>query len=187
MLWQRGKHGKCSLGCPVSIEGKATVHERSFQGQFHELIRKDLGASVEKNQKLICGWNWRAWHFSCGLAGKESTCNVGDLDSIPRLGRSSGEGNGYPLQYSGLENSTDCIVHGVAKSQTRLSDSLSFLQTSTCCDRHLQMLKWLKQSGVWHKLRKVLVIGSDPRTSWEKSSWGGLAPLGSHLCSFLTV
>ena len=42
---------------------------------------------------------------------------------IPGLGRSPGEGKGFPLQYSGLENSTDCIVHGVAKSQTQLSDS----------------------------------------------------------------
>ena len=54
--------------------------------------------------------------FPCGSAGKESTCNVGDLGLIPRLGRSPGEGKGYPLQYSGLENSMDCIVHGVAKS-----------------------------------------------------------------------
>ena len=43
--------------------------------------------------------------FPCGSAGKESTCNVGDLGSIPGLGRSPGEGKGYPLQYSGLENS----------------------------------------------------------------------------------
>ena len=55
-------------------------------------------------------------------AGEESTCSVGDLGSIPGLGRSPGEGKGYPLQYSGLENSMDCIVHGVAKSWTRLSD-----------------------------------------------------------------
>ena len=60
--------------------------------------------------------------FSCGSAGKESACNAGDLGLIPGLGRSPGEGKGYPLQYSGLENSMDCIVHGVAKSQTRLSD-----------------------------------------------------------------
>ena len=53
--------------------------------------------------------------FPCGSAGKESTCNAGDLGSIPGLGRSSGEGKGYPLQYSGLENSMDCIVHGVAE------------------------------------------------------------------------
>ena len=45
-------------------------------------------------------------------AGKESACNVGDLGSIPGLGRSPGEGKGYPLQYSGLENSMDYIVHG---------------------------------------------------------------------------
>ena len=56
--------------------------------------------------------------FPCGLAGKESACNVGDLSSIPGLGRSPREGKGYPLQYSGLENSMDCIVHGVAKSWT---------------------------------------------------------------------
>ena len=60
--------------------------------------------------------------FSCGSAGKEFACNAGDLDSIPGLGRSPGEGNGSPLQYSGLENSMNSIVHGVAKSQTRLSD-----------------------------------------------------------------
>ena len=46
---------------------------------------------------------------------------MGDLGLIPGLGRSPGEENGYPLQYSGLENSMDCLVHGVAKSQTRLS------------------------------------------------------------------
>ena len=57
----------------------------------------------------------------CDSAGKESVCNVGDLGSITGLGRSPGEGNGYPLQYSGLENSMDCIVRGVAKSQTQLS------------------------------------------------------------------
>ena len=55
-----------------------------------------------------------------GSAGKVSTCNAGDLASIPGLGRSPGEGKGYPLQYSGLENSMDyTVVHGVPKSQTR--------------------------------------------------------------------
>ena len=60
--------------------------------------------------------------FPCGTAGKESTYNAGDLGSIPGLGRTSGEGKGYPLQYSGLENLMDCRVHGVAKSQTQLSN-----------------------------------------------------------------
>ena len=59
--------------------------------------------------------------YPCGSAGKEPACNAGDLGSIPGLGRSPGEGKGYPLQYSGLENSMDYTIHGVAKSQTRLS------------------------------------------------------------------
>ena len=56
--------------------------------------------------------------FPGGSDGEESAGNVGDLGLIPRLGRSPGEGNGYPLQSSGLENSMDCIIQGVAKSQT---------------------------------------------------------------------
>ena len=53
--------------------------------------------------------------FPGGSAGEESACSVGDLGSIPGLGRSPGEGKGYPLQFSGLENSMDCIVHGGAE------------------------------------------------------------------------
>ena len=60
--------------------------------------------------------------FPGGSAGKESVCNVGDLGSISGLGRSPGEGKGYPLQYSGLETSINCIVHGVPKNWTRLSN-----------------------------------------------------------------
>ena len=56
--------------------------------------------------------------FPCGSAGKESTCNVGGLGLSPALGRSPGEGKGYPLQYFGLENFMECIVHGVTKSWT---------------------------------------------------------------------
>ena len=62
------------------------------------------------------------YDFTCSSAGKESTCNAGDLHSIPGLERSSGEGKAYPLQYSGLENSMEYIVRGVAKSWTQLSN-----------------------------------------------------------------
>ena len=62
------------------------------------------------------------WGFPDSLAGRESACNAGDLGLIPALGQSSGEGNGYLLLYSGLEDSTDCIVHGVLKSRMRLSN-----------------------------------------------------------------
>ena len=70
--------------------------------------------------------------FPSSSAGKESTCNAGDLGSIPGLGRSPGEGNGYPLQYPCLENPMDrgawqATVCGVAKSRTRLSDFHPFL------------------------------------------------------------
>ena len=63
------------------------------------------------------------WGCPGGSDGKEPACNAGDPDSIPEFRNSPGEGNGYPLQYSGLENSTDrgawqAIVHGVTKSQT---------------------------------------------------------------------
>ena len=60
--------------------------------------------------------------FPDSSVGKESACNAGDPGSIPGLGRSPGEGIGYPLQYSDLESSMNCIVHGVAKSPTRLSN-----------------------------------------------------------------
>ena len=60
--------------------------------------------------------------FPCGSAGKESACNAGDLGSIPGLGRSPRGGEGYPFQYSGLEDSMDCIVHVTANGQRQLSD-----------------------------------------------------------------
>ena len=63
-------------------------------------------------------FNYFPGDFSGGSASKESACNVGELGSVPGLGRSPGEGNGCPLQYSGLENSMDCIVRGVAESDT---------------------------------------------------------------------
>ena len=69
---------------------------------------------------------WDQVGFPGSSAGKESACNAGDPGSIPGLGRSTREGKGYPLQYSGLENSMDCIVHGVAKSQ----DSTEWLSLS---------------------------------------------------------
>ena len=56
--------------------------------------------------------------FPVSSAGTESPCHAGDPGSIPELGRSPAEGNTYPLQYSGLENSMDCILHGATESDT---------------------------------------------------------------------
>ena len=60
--------------------------------------------------------------FPDSSVGKESACSAGDPGAIPGFGRSPGKGKGYPLQDSGLQNSVDCVVHGVTKSWTRLSD-----------------------------------------------------------------
>ena len=76
-----------------------------------EIFRKRKIASVDLFLFLL--------DFPGGSAGKESACNAEDPSLIPGLGRSIGEGKVYPLQYSGVENSTDCIVHGVTKSWTR--------------------------------------------------------------------
>ena len=77
-----------------------------------------LPCSPETITILLTGYISIQNELPCGSGGKESACNVGDLGLIPGLGRFPGEGKGYPLQYSGLENSLDCIVQGVTKSWT---------------------------------------------------------------------
>ena len=70
-------------------------------------------------------------YLKASLVGKESACNAGDLVSIPGLGRSPGEGNRYPFLYFGLENSMDCIVHGITKSRTqRVALTFTFISES---------------------------------------------------------
>ena len=73
-------------------------------------LPSDVGCSLTLNKVLL--------GFPHTSVGKESACYTGDPGLIPGLGRSPGGGIGYPLQYSGPENSMDCIVHGVTKSQT---------------------------------------------------------------------
>ena len=85
--------------------------------------------------------------FPDGSDGQESACNAGDPSSIPESGRSPGEGNGNPLQYSCLENSMDrgawqATVHGVAKSQTRLSDQHAHTQRKRGKFATFQVLVW---------------------------------------------
>ena len=72
--------------------------------------------------------------FPGGSDDKESACSVGDLGSIPELGRSPGEGNGYPLQYFVLESSMSYTVDGVTKRWTQLSDFLFSTSPQNLCD-----------------------------------------------------
>ena len=93
--------------------------------------------------------------FPGGSAGKESPCNAGDLGSIPGLGRSSGEGKGYPLQYCGQENSMDYKVHGVTKSQTWLSEF------------HFHFAPELLQLGVWpHPCYQTAHLRAPQHVTW---------------------
>ena len=86
-------------------------------------VRVGLKKAEHKRIDAFESWCLKDFLELCGSAGKESVCSVGDVGSIPGLGRSLGEGKGYSLQYSGLDNSMNYIVHGVMKNQTQLSNS----------------------------------------------------------------
>ena len=100
------------------------IEHRIFTNSLQYLLNLCTHENPQSKHRifLIERCPWYVQDFPGISASKESTCNAGDLGSIPGLGRSPGEGNSYPLQYSGLENFMDCIVHGVTKSQTQLSD-----------------------------------------------------------------
>ena len=112
-------------------KGVTSQYSHHNIGFPHGLVGKE---STYCRRPRFNSWVWKIWWrrdglptpvflgFPCDSAGKESACNAGDLGLSPGPGRSPGEGKGYPLQYSGLENSMDYIIHGVAKSQTWLSD-----------------------------------------------------------------
>ena len=97
--------------------------------------------------------------FPCGLAGKEYTCNAGDLGLIPGLGRSPGEGKGYPLQYSRLENSMDYTAHVVTMSRT-LIQILKFTMNTFCQLTYFQTIHILCFKIYYHKaiFKQVLKI-----------------------------
>ena len=101
-------------GFPNSSVGRESACNEGEQGSIPRSGRPP-GEGIGLPTPVFLG-------FRCGSAGKESVRNEGDLCSIPGLRRSPGEGKCYPLQFSGLENSMDCIIHGLTKNQTQLSD-----------------------------------------------------------------
>ena len=103
-----------ALVSPVCVQTKVVPYMQWKRPQFDSWVEKICWRRDRLPIPVFLG-------FPCGSAGKESTRNVGDLGSVPGSGRSPGEGKGYLRQYSGLENSVDCIVHEGSKSWTRLS------------------------------------------------------------------
>ena len=86
-------------------------------------LKQGLCISLERRGGEEMGGRFkRQGTLMAQLVKNPPACSVGDPGWIPGLGRSRGEGKGYPLQRSGLQNSMHCIVHGVTKSRTRLSD-----------------------------------------------------------------
>ena len=103
--------------------------------------------------------------FPCGSADKESTCNVGDLGSIPELGKSLGEGKGYSLQYPGLENSTDCKVYGVAINWANFTFVFCIQGPSTHLRQRVGPVHWAGPPG----LRRP--YGSFQNVQWSGRGW----------------
>ena len=118
---------KVAQSCPTLCDSMGYTVHGSLQARILEwiVVPFSRGSSQPRDQTQfshIAGRFSALWGFPGSSIGKELTCNAGDPSSIPGLGRSPGERNNYPLQYSGLENSMDCIVHGVTKNRTQLSD-----------------------------------------------------------------
>ena len=99
---QRSLEGYSPWGCKTQTRLSTHTHTRT-----HLILPYPQPLAIPNLQSVFMDLV-----FPGSSTGKESTCNAEDLGSTPGLGRSPGEGNGYPLQYSGLENSMDCIVHG---------------------------------------------------------------------------
>ena len=119
-VWLR-ETSLCGGSCLPGLDPKCLLHSKGRRKRVPQL-RESWGSKEHGHQSTYLVSTTFSWGFPDGSNSKQSACNVGDLGSIPELGRSLGEGNGYPLQYSGLENSMDCIVHGVTKSWTQLSN-----------------------------------------------------------------
>ena len=99
----------------IKKKKKKRIHLQCRRPRFHFWVRKFSWRKDRLSTLVFLG-------FPDDSAGKESAWNVGDLGSIPGLGWSPREGNSYSLQYSGLENSMDCTVHGITKSVDPWSD-----------------------------------------------------------------
>ena len=110
-----------SLGWEDPLEKEMATHSSILAWRIHgqrSLVGYSPWGHKESDRLNNFHLYFSEWASVLAQLVKKSACNAGDLGSIPGLGRSPGEGNSYSLQHSGLENSMDCIVHGVTESDT---------------------------------------------------------------------
>ena len=102
----------------LSRQGRPSTAKNTYIHKFFKCLSSQTSKTRGFLHTEVNIWGFLSEFLSIpgSSAVKETACNAGDLGSIPGLGRSPGEGKGYPLQFSGLENSMDCIVHGVTKN-----------------------------------------------------------------------
>ena len=147
------------------------LYKQKLYGSIWDLENAQFSNLEEKKSLLECSTFvslWREKGFPYGAAGKES-CSVGDLGSVPGLGRSPGEGNTYPLQYSGLENSMDCMSVGSQRvGHDRATFTFKGRRDTTVREEHLWRI-----IGSWGKGLKLFEMRS-------------LSFRESNLCSFTT-
>ena len=132
---------------------------------------------ISTNDLISFLYGWEIFHyvFRYSSAGKESACNAGDLGSILWLGRSPGERKGcssqplFPLQYSGLEDSLDCIIHGVAESDTTEWFSLPLWT--------INIFSCETQEGKFWKFLNWILLLSNWEGIWWKGKGNGLSNL----------
>ena len=165
-----------SLGQKDPLEEEMATHSSILA--WEDLWTEEPG-KLQSMESQRVGHDWSDWTycvmgFPGGSAGKESACNAGDLGLIPGLGRSPGEGNSYPLQYSGLENFMDHIAHGVTKSWTWLS-KFHFI-----CPLSQWYCPITSSFAVPFSCpQSFLASGSFPKT-WEKSKTGSKCIFALH-------
>ena len=137
--------------------------------------KKRIQTGDSRNLYLSDPFLW--WDLPCGSVGKESACNAGDVGSLLGLGRSPGEEKGCPLQYSGLENSMGCIVHGSAKSWAWLSDFHFHFSCGGYLDSNSD-----KRGGFRETSKKVIVnyklaLTKSTANDWTKKAFA-ICPFG---------
>ena len=152
----------------------------SFPRKCHQVCLLEASDTHDFNLSSLLGFFKCSWNGLCNhtsglpwwLSSKEYTCNTGDLGSIPELGRSPGEGKGYPLQCSGLENPMDCIVHGITK-ELDMTEQLN--KNSSSKITHLRSAHF----PVKVPWTGASILGTEPALCYPP-----LSCLGCNSCSF---